>query len=130
MEPVLAVWAGHYLDGTTLTAEQLKPYIQDALNELEYILGDASTTYGALRISHGHTKPWKVSYVEIGNEDNITDGEEYVFPPLYPIHIQLHKANMQSALTLPTAGSCSTTRSRLPTQTSPLWPPQSPSLFP
>ena len=31
----------------------LVPYVQDALNELQFIMDDASTEYGALRASLG-----------------------------------------------------------------------------
>jgi alpha-N-arabinofuranosidase len=42
-------------------------YVQDALNELEFIMGDVSTEYGALRASLGYPKPWKINYVEVGS---------------------------------------------------------------
>lgn len=75
LEPVLAVWSGLYLDGTVLTEEELAPYVQDTLNELEFLMGDSSTTYGALRISLGYTEPFNIKFVEVGNEDNLNGGE-------------------------------------------------------
>lgn len=74
IEPVLAVWSGLYLDGTVLTEEELEPYVQDTLNELEFLMGDSSTTYGALRISLGYTDPFDIKFVEVGNEDNLNGG--------------------------------------------------------
>ena len=74
MEPVLAVWAGFYLDGPVVPENALQPYIDDALNQLEFITGDASTKYGALRASLGYAKPWVIKYVEVGNEDNLGGG--------------------------------------------------------
>ena len=59
----------------TLSASQLEPYVTLALNELEFILGDTTTEYGALRASLGYPEPWKLNYVEIGNEDNLWNGE-------------------------------------------------------
>jgi alpha-N-arabinofuranosidase len=47
----------------------LDPYVQDALDEIEYVTGDASTKWGAERIKNGHPTPFDLSYVEIGNED-------------------------------------------------------------
>jgi hypothetical protein len=44
------------------------------MNELEFLQGDTSTKYGALRASLGYPKPWKVNFVEIGNEDNLNGG--------------------------------------------------------
>ena len=42
------------------------------MDELEYILGDASTTYGALRISHGFKSPLRrPAYIEVGNEEYV-----------------------------------------------------------
>jgi alpha-N-arabinofuranosidase len=77
IEPILAVWSGFYLDGTAVSKGALQPYIQEALDMLEYVLGDPKTTkLGALRASHGRTQPWTVKYVEIGNEDNLNGGYE------------------------------------------------------
>lgn len=75
MEPILAVWAGLSIGGGSVSGTALTPYIDDILNELEFLTGDASTTtYGALRAQHGQTAPFALRYVEIGNEDNLNDG--------------------------------------------------------
>lgn len=74
MEPILAIWDGHYLDNTTLSEADLQCYVQDALNELEYIMGPINSTYGALRASHGHPKGWDIKFIEIGNEDMLSEG--------------------------------------------------------
>lgn len=76
VEPVLAVWSGLYLDGTIISEADLEPYVQDALNELEFLMGDASTTYGALRVSLGYEETFPIKFVEVGNEDNLNGGEE------------------------------------------------------
>ncbi|HNP22119.1 MAG TPA: alpha-L-arabinofuranosidase C-terminal domain-containing protein [Panacibacter sp.] len=69
-EPVLALYAGYSLMGDHVDAGPLlKPYIQDALEEIEYVTGDASTYWGAKRVADGHPAPFKLTYVEIGNED-------------------------------------------------------------
>jgi alpha-N-arabinofuranosidase len=54
-----------------LTAEALAPWVDDTLNELEFILGPVSTPYGSLRAALGYPEPWALKYVEIGNEDNL-----------------------------------------------------------
>ncbi len=71
MEPVLAVYAGYSLHQDRVAAgEPLKPYVQDALEEIEYVTGDAKTTkWGAQRAKDGHPAPFPLHYVEIGNED-------------------------------------------------------------
>jgi alpha-N-arabinofuranosidase len=43
--------------------------VQDALDEIEYLTGGASTVWGARRIADGHPDPFPLEYVEIGNED-------------------------------------------------------------
>ena len=44
--------------------------MQDALDEIEFLTGDAKTSYwGELRAKYGHEAPYKLTYVEIGNED-------------------------------------------------------------
>jgi alpha-N-arabinofuranosidase len=55
-------------------AQHSHPYVNDALNELEFLLGSTSTTYGALRSSYGHAAPYDITMLEIGNEDNFSSG--------------------------------------------------------
>ena len=68
-EPVVGVFAGYVLSGDHLDGEYIQPFIQDALDEIEYIMGDASTKWGAVRARDGHPQPFPLHYVEIGNED-------------------------------------------------------------
>jgi alpha-N-arabinofuranosidase len=70
MEPVLAVFAGYTLKRDYIPAgPKLEPYVQEALDEIEYVTGDASTKWGAQRIKDGYPNPFPLRYVEIGNED-------------------------------------------------------------
>ncbi len=70
MQPVLAVYAGYSLKGDHVEpGPALAPYVQDALDEIEYATGDANTHWGAERAKDGHPAPFKLQYVEIGNED-------------------------------------------------------------
>ena len=70
-EPVLAVFAGYTLDGKHVDAgPKLTPYVQDALEEIEYVTGDAKASpWGARRAADGHADPFPLRYVEVGNED-------------------------------------------------------------
>jgi alpha-N-arabinofuranosidase len=69
-QPVLAVYAGYSLRGDVVPpGDALAPYVQDALDEIEYVTGDTSTVWGARRAADGHPAPFKLTYVEIGNED-------------------------------------------------------------
>ncbi len=69
-EPVLAVYAGYSLRGAHVNpGSDLEPFVQDALDEIEYVTGDTNTKWGAERAKDGHPAPFKLNYVEIGNED-------------------------------------------------------------
>jgi alpha-N-arabinofuranosidase len=70
MEPVLAVFAGYTLNRDHVTnGPALEPYVQEALEEIEYVTGDASTKWGVQRVKDGYPNPFPLRYVEIGNED-------------------------------------------------------------
>ena len=70
MQPLLAVFAGYTLNRDYLEAGPfLQPFVDDALDEIEYVTGDASTKWGAQRVKDGHPKPFPLKYIEIGNED-------------------------------------------------------------
>ncbi len=69
-EPLLAVYAGYSLSGDHVDAGPLlKPYVDNALDEIEYVTGDTNTYWGAKRAADGHPEPFKLTYIEIGNED-------------------------------------------------------------
>ncbi|MFD9563036.1 alpha-L-arabinofuranosidase C-terminal domain-containing protein [Streptomyces sp. NPDC059994] len=67
--PLLCVYAGYSLQGAHVTGDALKPFVQDALDQIEYITGPATSTWGAKRAADGHPAPFPLTYVEIGNED-------------------------------------------------------------
>jgi alpha-N-arabinofuranosidase len=70
VEPVVGVFAGFTLRGTpTPPGPALEPFVQEALEEIEYIVGDTTTTWGARRAKDGHPARFKLTYVEVGNED-------------------------------------------------------------
>jgi alpha-N-arabinofuranosidase len=79
MEPVLGVYAGYSTrQEVVLPGPLLDVYVQDALDEIEYLTGDAKTTYwGALRAKDGHPEPFKLKYIEIGNEDFFDKSKSY-----------------------------------------------------
>jgi alpha-L-arabinofuranosidase len=67
---MLAVYAGYSLQGEYVPAgPALRPYVQDALDEIQYATGSTRTVWGARRAADGHPAPFTVPYVEIGNED-------------------------------------------------------------
>ena len=69
-EPLLGVYAGYSLQGDHVDAGPLlKTYVDDVLDEIEYVTGDTGTYWGAKRAADGHKAPFKLKYIEIGNED-------------------------------------------------------------
>ncbi|EMC95118.1 glycoside hydrolase family 51 protein [Baudoinia panamericana UAMH 10762] len=73
MEPILALWSGLWLNASSVPQSGIQVYVQAALDELEFLMGDASTTWGALRESLGYG-PFQINFVEIGNEDSLLVG--------------------------------------------------------
>jgi alpha-N-arabinofuranosidase len=76
MEPIVAVYAGLHIDNgaNIITGDGLKPHVQEALDEIEYITGDAKTEWGAHRAKDGHPKPFQLRFIEVGNEDWLNRG--------------------------------------------------------
>lgn len=78
MEPLLAVFAGYALNGDYLEAGPLlKPFVDDAIEEIEYVIGDTTTRWGRKRALDGHPQPFKLHYVEVGNEDGFDKSRSY-----------------------------------------------------
>ncbi len=78
MQPLLAVYAGYSLGGQHVEAgPDLQPFVQDALDEIEYVTGGTDTKWGAERAKDGHPKPFPLTYVEIGNEDGFDRSGSY-----------------------------------------------------
>jgi alpha-N-arabinofuranosidase len=48
--------------------DQLDPYLQDALDLIEFANGDASTKWGKLRTDLGHPAPFNLKMIGVGNE--------------------------------------------------------------
>ena len=77
-EPVLAVYAGYSLKGMHVNpGADLEPFVQEALEEIEYVVGDTNTKWGAQRAKDGHPAPFNLHYVEIGNEDWFDKSKSY-----------------------------------------------------
>ena len=78
MRPVLAIYAGYSLAQEHVNpGPDLEPYVQDALDEIEYVMGDATTKWGAVRAQSGHPEPYTLDYVEVGNEDEFDRSKSY-----------------------------------------------------
>lgn len=78
MRPVLAVYAGYSMMQEHVNpGPDLEPYVQDALDELEYVTGGTDTKWGAIRAQNGHPAPFTLEYVEVGNEDMFDKSGSY-----------------------------------------------------
>jgi len=64
MDISLSVHAGYFLNGYSVPESEIGIYVQAALDELEFLTGDASTTWGAYRESLGYG-PFVVNLVEV-----------------------------------------------------------------
>lgn len=87
LEIVIGVWAGLALNGDITPKEDLQPFIDDALDQIEFIRGPADSKWGARRAELGHPEPFPLHYVEVGNEDWLAGApegwdsyKEYRFP--------------------------------------------------
>jgi alpha-N-arabinofuranosidase len=49
--------------------DQLDPYVQDALDLIEFANGDATTTWGKKRAEMGHAAPFNLKFLGVGNEN-------------------------------------------------------------
>jgi len=68
--------ACQFNSGEVVPTEQLEPFIQDALDLIEFANGSATTTqWGKLRADLGHPAPFNLKLMGVGNEQW---GEQYV----------------------------------------------------
>jgi alpha-N-arabinofuranosidase len=106
VEPVLGVFAGYVLKEDYIDDEDhLKPFVKDALDEIEYITGDENTKWGAIRAANGHPEPFKLNYIEIGNEDeyDLSGSYESRFKQFYTA-IRAKHPNIQLISTIDQSG--------------------------
>jgi len=84
---LLTVYAGKSGRNFFASAAELQPFIQDALDEIEYATGPVSSHWGAKRAADGHPKPFPLEYVMIGNEEGFGNTDktynDYRFPRFY-----------------------------------------------
>ena len=72
-EPILGVWSGISLgnfsdfpDWPIVPQADLQPYIDDVINEIEFITADAKANqWGQLRASLGREEPYSLTYIEM-----------------------------------------------------------------
>lgn len=76
-EPVPILNCGmacQYQSKQLVPLDELGPYVQDALDLIEFANGPVTSTWGAKRAAMGHPEPFNLKYLGIGNEQW---GEDY-----------------------------------------------------
>ncbi|MCC8120258.1 MAG: carbohydrate binding domain-containing protein [Bacteroidales bacterium] len=68
--------------------DQIQPFIQDALDLIEFANGDETTTWGKVRADMGHPAPFNLKYLGIGNEQ---------WDSIYPQHLEPFLAPIRQA---------------------------------
>lgn len=67
--PVINVgMACQYQSGETVPLSELGPYVQDALDLVEFANGPVTSTWGAKRAAMGHPAPFNLKFLGVGNE--------------------------------------------------------------
>ena len=60
--------ACQYATGQTVPVDQLQPYVQDALDLIEFANGPVTSTWGKVRAQMGHPQPFGLKMIAVGNE--------------------------------------------------------------
>ncbi len=79
-EPILVLNAGMTCQGRKpiiATPDQLQPWIDSALEAIEYANGPVESTWGAVRAANGHPEPFHLRFFTIGNENSGPDYEAH-----------------------------------------------------
>jgi alpha-L-arabinofuranosidase len=53
----------------TIPMDRMAPWVQDALDAIEYANGPTNSLWGAKRAAAGHPAPFHLKYLEVGNEN-------------------------------------------------------------
>ena len=60
--------ACQFNSGEVVAMDELQPYIDDALDLIEFANGSVNTTWGKLRSEMGHPSPFNLKFLGVGNE--------------------------------------------------------------
>ena len=72
MEPLYVCNCGMTCQGRApvlFEGEELEDMLQDTLDAIEYAVGGKDTVWGSLRAQMGHPEPFRMNYIEIGNDN-------------------------------------------------------------
>jgi len=85
--------------GVHIPLDQLAPYVQDALDLIEFANGPVTSVWGAKRAAMGHPKPFNLKFLGVGNEQWM---QEYF--DRYDIFYKALKAKNPEITLITTAG--------------------------
>jgi alpha-N-arabinofuranosidase len=91
--------ACQFNSGELCPMDELQPYIQDALDLIEFANGDTNTTWGAKRAALGHPEPFHLKMLGVGNEQW---GPQYI--ERYTVFAQALKAKYPDIQLVSAAG--------------------------
>ena len=69
--------------GVHVALDELEPYIQDALELIEFANGPADSKWGKVRAEMGHPAPFNLKYLGVGNEQWDYDEKHGNFGPVF-----------------------------------------------
>ena len=69
--------------GVHVALDELEPYIQDALDLIEFANGPADSKWGKVRAEMGHPAPFNLKYLGVGNEQWDYDEKHGNFGPVF-----------------------------------------------
>ena len=101
-EPIPILGCGmacQFNTGELVPLENLDPYVQEALDLVEFANGDITTPWGKLRAEMGHPEPFNLKYLGIGNEQW---GPEYF--ERYEIFVEAISAKYPDIVIISTPG--------------------------
>jgi len=98
-EPVFSVHAGTtHIEAPLM--ERMGPWVQNALDALEYANGPVTSQWGKLRAENGHPAPFNLRYIGLGNEEG---GKEY--EERFPLFYDAIKAKYPDVKIITSAGN-------------------------
>ena len=69
--------------GVHVALDDLGPYIQDALDLVEFANGDVTTKWGKVRADMGHPEPFNLKFLGVGNEQWDYDEQHGGYGPVF-----------------------------------------------
>ena len=103
--PVVGVYPG-LSGGRPVPQDELAPYVQDALDLIEYTIGPVTSTWARERAADGHPEPFATPIIEIGNEDFLGVGDSYTAYryPMFHDAIKAAYPQVKTIATMPVPG--------------------------